>query len=112
MMFSIIKILLSACVISLVSWLSGKKAGLAGFLTALPLTSVIALAFSYIEWKDQAQTINYAKSIFFAVPISLMFFVPFLFAERFQLSFWSCYFLGVFFLGSGYFFHQYITQNL
>lgn len=104
------KILISSLLISFVSWLSGKKVGLAGFLTALPLTTLIALAFSHLEWNNQAQSVAYAKSIFVAVPVSLLFFVPFLLAETFKLNFWSCYISGICLLITGYFFHQYITK--
>lgn len=108
-MFMIVgKIFISAILISFVTWLSGKKIGLAGFLTALPLTSLIALAISQLEWQDSAQTVEYAKGIFFAIPVSTMFFVPFLFSNKFNLNFWTCYFIGVLLLIIGYFIHNYI----
>ena len=49
------KTIVAAILISFVSWLSGKKIGLAGFLTALPLTTLLALAFSHMEWGDSKQ---------------------------------------------------------
>jgi hypothetical protein len=110
MWLAIGKVVLAAITISFVSWLSGKKAGLAGFLTALPLTTLLALAFSHLEWKDQAQSVEYAKSVFLAIPVSLLFFVPFFFAQKFNLSFWMCYSAGVFLLGVGYFIHTYLTK--
>lgn len=91
--------------ISFVSWLSGKKIGLAGFLTALPLTTLIALAFSQIEYQDPKQSVEYAKSIFVAVPLSLTFFLPFLLAEKFALGFWTCYSFGIVLLGISYLIH-------
>ena len=106
------KIVFSAIIISFVSWLSGKKTGLAGFLTALPLTTLLALAFSQLEWKDSAQSVAYAKSVFVAVPVSLLFFVPFLFAEKLNLNFWTCYVTGIALLGLGYFVHNYISSHI
>lgn len=106
------KILLAACLISFVSWLSGKKTSLAGFLTALPLTTLLALAFSHMEWGDSKQSVEYAKSVFVAIPVSLLFFVPFLFAEKLQLNFWGCYISGVTLLGVGYFAHSYISKMI
>ena len=64
MWLAIAKIVIAAILISFVSWLSGKKTGLAGFLTALPLTTLLALAFSHIEWGDSKQSVEYAKSVF------------------------------------------------
>lgn len=112
MYLAIGKIIVSAILISFVSWLSGKKTALAGFLTALPLTTLLALAFSHMEWGDSKQSVEYAKSVFVAIPVSLLFFVPFLLAQKLNLSFWSCYISGVALLAIGYFVHSYFTQSL
>jgi len=105
------KTLLAACIITLVSWLSGKKNHLAGFLTALPLTSLLALAFSQAEWGNSNQSVEYAKSIFFAIPLSLLFFVPFLFATKWQLHFWTCYLSGLCLLFLGYLIHHFFLKS-
>lgn len=112
MFIAITKTLVAAVLITFVSWLSGKKTGLAGFLTALPLTSMLALAFSHIQWGNNAQSVDYAKSVFAAVPVSLLFFVPFLFANRFQLNFWTCFTSGIFLLGIGYLIHTNLIKFL
>lgn len=112
MLFAIGKTIIAAILISFVSWLSGKKIGLAGFLTALPLTTLIALGFSHIEWGDSSQSVEYAKSVFVAIPVSLLFFVPFLLAQKFNLGFWSCYMSGILLLGAGYFAHNYIIKAI
>ena len=109
MILTIIKLFTAAGLISFVSWLSGTKTQLAGFLTALPLTTLIALAFSHVEWKDSGQSVEYAKSIFVAIPVSLLFFIPFLFASKFNLGFWACYIIGILLLGVGYFIHKAIV---
>lgn len=105
------KIILAAILISFVSWLSGKKTGLAGFLTALPLTTLLALAFSQFEWNDGKQSVEYAKSVFTAIPVSLLFFIPFLLAQKLNLSFWTCYGSGLVLLGVGYFVHTSIVNH-
>ncbi len=110
MWLAIGKTAVAAILISFVSWLSGKKTGLAGFITALPLTTLLALAFSHLEWGDSEQSVEYAKSVFVAIPVSLLFFVPFLLAQKFDLSFWTCYSIGIFLLGVGYFLHSYIIK--
>jgi hypothetical protein len=110
MLLGIGKIIIAAALISFVSWLSGKKTGLAGFLTALPLTTLLALAFSQVEWGDAKQSVEYAKSVFAAIPVSLLFFIPFLLAEKMELGFWTCYVSGIFLLGVGYFIHQYLIR--
>ena len=112
MLWAISKVLIAAISISFISWLSSKKIGLAGFLTALPLTTLLALAFGQIEWQNSAQSVEYAKSIFVAVPISLLFFIPFLFAEKFQIGFWTCYGIGIGLLAIGYLIHTQVLKFL
>lgn len=104
------KIFLASLLISFVSWLSGKKIGLAGFLTALPLTTLLALAFSHLEWGDSKQSVEYAKSVFIAIPVSLLFFIPFLLAEKLNMDFWMCYGVGIVLLIIGYFIHTYLAK--
>lgn len=110
MWLAIGKTILAAVLISFVSWLSGKKTGLAGFLTALPLTTLLALAFSQLQWGNTQQSIEYAKSVFWAIPISILFFIPFLLAQKFNLGFWTCYSSGVVLLGLGYLIHSHLTK--
>ncbi len=106
------KVIIASLLISFVSWLSGKHTSLAGFLTALPLTTLLALAFSHLEWGNSDQSMEYAKGVFVAIPVSLLFFVPFLFAKKLHLSFWNCYSFGVALLFVGYFIHSTITKQI
>lgn len=112
MWLAIGKTIVAAVLISFVSWLSGKKTSLAGFITALPLTTLLALAFSQLEWQDSKQSVEYAKSVFVAIPVSLLFFVPFLFAQKLNLNFWGCYISGIILLGVGYIIHSYLSKFL
>lgn len=105
------KAILAGLIISFVSWLSGKKTHLAGFLTALPLTTLLALAFSHFEWGNAKQSVDFAKSIFIAIPVSLLFFVPFLLAEKFNLNFWTSYISGIVLLGIGHFAHKFFAER-
>ena len=91
-------------------WLSLKKPTLAGFIIALPLISIIALAFSYLEHRDLDKSIIFAKSILVGVPVSLFFFIPFFFAKTLELKFATTYGLGIMFLVLGFFLHKFITD--
>ena len=110
MVWTIFKIGMSASMITFASWLSGRRPALAGFLMALPLSSLIALALSYGEYKDAAKSVAFAKSIFLSVPLSLTFFVPFLFADRLRLPFWALYGMGVAFLAASYFVNRLVFK--
>ena len=106
------KVLLAALVIAFASWLSGKKPELSGFIIALPIASIIAIAFSYMEHKNAENTVLFAKSILIGVPVSYLFFVPFFFAKNFNMNFWMIYGLGIILLIAGYFAHKYLTSIL
>ena len=64
MIIFIAKVLFSAVLIAFASWLSIKKPVLAGFIIALPLLSILSIAFSYAEHKNLDKTILFAKSIY------------------------------------------------
>ena len=104
------KVLLAALVIAFASWLSGKKPELSGFIIALPIASIIAIAFSYLEHKNTENTVIFAKSILVGIPVSYLFFLPFFFAKNFNMNFWLVYGLGIILLVMGYFVHKYITS--
>lgn len=111
-LFFCFKIIVATSVIIFASWLAGKKPHLAGFITALPLVSLVAIAFSYMDHKDLSITASYARSIIIAVPASWLFFLPFFFAEKWNMGFWISYVLGLILLSGGYFLHQYIMGKL
>ena len=106
-----IKVAVAATVIVFASWLAGRKPHLAGFITALPIVSIIAIAFSYMDHKDITITASYARSIIIAVPVSWLFFLPFFFTEKWNMGFWISYGLGLMMLIAGYFIHQYILKH-
>ena len=112
MLIFISKLFISSLIIAFASWLSLKKPVLAGFIIALPLLSILSIAFSFIEHKDFDKTILFAKSILVGVPVSYIFFLPFFFAKNLNMNFWLIYGLGIFLLVIGYFVHKYITNLL
>ena len=102
--------LVSVLVISTASWLSRRVPSLAGFIVAMPLASLLVLPLSFREHGNPETSILLAKSIFLAIPVSLTFFVPFLFAVRFGLSFWQAYGLGAAALPVGFVAHRLVTK--
>ena len=107
-----LKIGIAAVAIALSSWLAGKKPELAGFIIALPLASILAIAFSYVEHRDTTSSITFAKSIMIGVPVSWLFFLPFFFAEKYEYGFWMSYGIGILLLSVGFIIHSYLTSQL
>ena len=110
-MLFLTKTIISAVVIAFASWLAGKKPVLSGFIIALPLTSMLAIFFSYWQYKDMTKTSQFAESIFVAVPLSLTFFVPFLLNKWLKMDFAMTYALAIGCLALAYFFHQMIFKS-
>lgn len=108
----VINVVVSAIVISFASWLSGRLPALAGFFVALPLATMLVLPLSFREHGSAESSILLAQSIFVAIPISLLFFVPFLLAERLSLGFWQAYALGCAALPVGFLVHRAVTKAL
>ncbi len=107
-----INVVVSACMISLASWLSGRYPTTAGFMVALPLASMLVLPLSYVEHQSSENSFLLAKSIFVAIPVSLLFFIPFLLSSKYPLSFWQAYGLGCIALPIGYVIHRSVTKLL
>ena len=111
-MFFLFKTLLAGLIIAFSSWLAGQNPKMAGFIIALPIASLIAIAYTYYEHDNAANSILYAKSILIAVPVSYLFFVPFFFAKQLGNNFWLIYGSGILLLVLGYFIHKFIVNFL
>ena len=61
--------LITASVNVFSSWLSQKRPNLAGFIVALPLASLLALALAHLKHGDAAKSIAFGQSILLAVPV-------------------------------------------
>lgn len=108
----VFNVAVSALVIGVASWLSGRFPAAAGFIVALPLSTMLVLPLSYGEHGSAETAIALAKSILLALPITLAFFVPFLLSERLGLSFWWAYTLGCLGLPVGFFLHRTLAAAL
>ena len=102
----VLNVIISASVIAFASWLAGRFPGAAGFIVALPLATMLVLPLSWLQHGDSENTILLARSIFVAIPVTLVFFVPFLLTEKLGLSFWQAYSLGCVALVLGYSVHR------
>ena len=105
-----LKLFVSAGVIAFTSWLAGRKPVLAGFIIALPLTSILAILFAYYEHRDMQRINQFASSILIAVPLSLVFFVPFLLNRWMKLSFIPTFILALVFLAAAYLFASIVLK--
>lgn len=71
----VIKVVISALLIVAISELSKRSSSLGGLLASLPLVSLLALIWLYMDTKDTAQVANLSTSIFWLVLPSLSLFL-------------------------------------
>lgn len=105
------KTLLSAVLIAGLSSLATRHPVLAGYLMALPVSTVLALSFLYAQTGNGAQATTFGLSILTALPVTLLFFVPFLFYSRLKGSFWLYMLAGMALLVLGHFIHRSLSAR-
>ena len=89
MIYNIVKILISAILIALISEVSKRSTFFGAILASIPLVSVMAMILLYIDTNDSLQVVQLSKSIFWLVIPSLVLFITFPFFIRLQLSFYT-----------------------
>jgi hypothetical protein len=106
----VVKALIAGCVVSFASWLAGRNPGLAGFLIALPVSTAVLLPMVYFDTGSYAQTLSVARSIAVAVPLTLLFFVPFFWGPGWGVGFWGVYAMAFGCLGGGFLIHRAVVK--
>ena len=71
----LIKVLLTATVVVGISEVAKRSTAMGSILAALPLTSLLALTWLYLDTKDRGKVEDLSMGIFWAVIPSLIFFV-------------------------------------
>ncbi|QQG45221.1 MAG: DUF3147 family protein [Candidatus Sungiibacteriota bacterium] len=71
----LIKVLISALIIALVSEAARRFTLVAALIASLPLTSILAIMWLYRDTNDAQKIIDLSSNIFWAVLPSLLFFI-------------------------------------
>lgn len=87
-MLFIVKVVLSALILVGASELAKRSPFWGAVVIAMPLTSILSLSLLYLDTRSDGQAAQYARDIFYLVPPSLLFFVPFLFSRQTGWPFW------------------------
>ncbi len=77
MAYTVLKIAISALIIVAISEISRRSSLLGGLLASLPLTSLLAFIWLYVDTRDVQQVAALSNSIFWLVLPSLTFFIVF-----------------------------------
>jgi hypothetical protein len=87
-MLYIIKLLISAVLIVVISEVSKRDTWLAGLLASLPLVSLLAIVWLYAETRDVAKISAFSMSVFWLVLPSLSLFVVLPLMLKAKFGFW------------------------
>ncbi len=88
MWYFIIKVLISSVLIVSISEISKHSTTLGSILASVPLVSVLAIIWLYLDTKDAKQTAELSQGIFWMVIPSLLFFVLFPIMIHKSINFW------------------------
>jgi len=91
----IVKLLVSATLIAVASEVAKRLPFWGAVIIALPLTSILAMSWLYLDTRDNALVTRFAKDIFVIVPVSLVFFLPFWLEKKTQFGFMVNMLLGL-----------------
>lgn len=102
MFFYVIKVVLSALIIVLVSEISKRSTLVGALLASLPLTSLLAILWIYIETKNTETIKNLSLNVFWLVLPSLLFFLALPFLLKLKTPFFLSLFLSSSLTVAGY----------
>jgi hypothetical protein len=101
-----INLAISVAVIVAATWLSKRHPSTAGFVTALPITTMLVLLLGRMDGVELADQARFARSLLAGIPLGATFLLPFIAAPRLGLSFGSSFAAGLVLLSGGYAVHR------
>lgn len=88
MWYFILKVVVTALIVALISELSRRYELLAALLASLPLVSILAFIWIYLETPDTGKLVDLSQNIFWLVLPSLVFFLVFPALLKQGVGFW------------------------
>jgi hypothetical protein len=111
MIYYIIKVLLSSVTIVAISEIS-KRSTLAGsILASIPIVSLLAFIWMYIDTKNIAKIADLSQGIFWLVIPSLLFFILFPVLLKKNVDFWLSLGISLTIMILGYFIMLFILKK-
>jgi hypothetical protein len=104
--FFIIKILISAVVIALVSEIAKKYTSIGGLIAAMPITTLLTMFWLYFESKDTSLISKFLVAVVQGVFITFLFFIPCMIMLRKRCNFYLSVFVSLVILALGIYVEQ------
>lgn len=88
MLYVLVKLSVSAGLIVIISELAKRGGWLGGLLASLPIVSLLAIVWLYVDTRDVQKVASLSSSIFWLVLPSLSFFIALSLLLRARWGFW------------------------
>jgi hypothetical protein len=108
----LLKIIVTALLITGISELGRRYTTMAAILASLPLTSILAMIWLYADTKDNSKVIELSYGIFWAVLPSLLFFITLPLLLKWGLKFGPAMLLPSVLMAGFYFMYLFILKKL
>ncbi|NDP20456.1 MAG: DUF3147 family protein [Paludibacter sp.] len=112
MIYYIIKVLLSSITIVAISEISKRSTTMGSILASIPLVSLLAFIWMYIETKDVNKIAELSQGVFWLVIPSLLFFILFPVLLKKNVDFWVSLGLSLTIMILGYFVMLFILKKI
>jgi len=111
MIYYIIKVLLSSVTIVAISEISKRSTTMGSILASVPLVSLLAFVWLYIDTRDTAKIADLSQGVFWLVIPSLIFFILFPVLLKKQVDFWISLGISLSVMVIGYFIMLFILKK-
>ena len=112
MIYYIIKVLLSSVVIVAISEISKRSTTMGSILASIPLVSLLAFVWMYIDTKDTVKIADLSQGIFWLVIPSLIFFILFPVLLKKNMEFWLSLGISLTVMIIGYFVMLFVLKKV
>jgi hypothetical protein len=104
----VVNVVVSVGVILAATWLSKRYPPTAGFVAALPVTTILVLLLGRLDDVRFEEQVRFARGLLVGIPLGATFLLPFVVAPRLGLSFWTAFASGLVLLSMGWAVHRWI----
>jgi hypothetical protein len=111
MIYYIIKVLLSSVTIVAISEISKRSTTMGSILASIPLLSLLAFVWMYLDTKDTTKIAELSQGIFWLVIPSLIFFILFPILLKKNVDFWISLGISLTIMVIGYFVMMFILKK-
>ena len=111
MIYYIIKVLLSSVTIVAISEISKRSTMAGSILASIPIVSLLAFVWMYIDTRNTAKIAELSQGIFWLVIPSLLFFILFPALLKRNIDFWLALSLSLTTMVLGYFVMLFILKK-